>query len=335
MSVPCSTAVTLSDGKEAGQEVTTNQVYVTPGYFDTLQIPVLAGRAFTDADSPDAQHVVVVNQTFARKFFHGANPVGRYLNKNMLIVGVVGDTVAVLRLQIERRHGPFNERGDNLSPRCTIVDAKFLSMMHTWFQPSWIVRTAGPVEGLTGQMQRALASADPNLPFSGFYYMKDLMAETLATQRVEVALLAAMAIARAIAERGRYLRAGGEHGSAEDARDRHPHCPGLDDSKGDDPYRQVGSGRFGSGIGSGTGPVRGRAARHAERTLRRRRVRCADFGNRRPWDDPGHHACHHRSCSEKREDRSGHNVKGRISSYDVLSGVNSDQGMTSQVAEKR
>ena len=42
-------------------------------------------------------------------------------------------------------------------------------------------------------MQRALASADPNLPFSGFYSMRDLLAKTLATQRVEVALLSAMA----------------------------------------------------------------------------------------------------------------------------------------------
>jgi len=66
-------------------------------------------------------------------------------------------------------------------------------MVHTWFQPSWIVRTTRPVEGLTGQMQRALATAAPNLPFSGFYSMNDLMAATLATQRIEVALLAAMA----------------------------------------------------------------------------------------------------------------------------------------------
>jgi ABC-type antimicrobial peptide transport system permease subunit len=68
-----------------------------------------------------------------------------------------------------------------------------LSLVHVWFQPSWIVRTAGPVEGLTAQMQHALASADPNLPFSGFYGMHDLLAKTLATQRVEVALLSAMA----------------------------------------------------------------------------------------------------------------------------------------------
>src|SRR6266446_3040778 len=71
--------VILSDGKEAGQEVTTNEVYVTPGYFDTLQIPVLAGRAFADSDTPDAQPVVIINQAFAHKFFYGTNPVGRSL----------------------------------------------------------------------------------------------------------------------------------------------------------------------------------------------------------------------------------------------------------------
>jgi ABC-type antimicrobial peptide transport system permease subunit len=62
-----------------------------------------------------------------------------------------------------------------------------------WFQPSWIVRTSRPIEGLTAQMQRALATADPDLPFSGFYRMADLLAKTLATQRVEVALLSTMA----------------------------------------------------------------------------------------------------------------------------------------------
>ena len=65
-------------------------------------------------------------------------------------------------------------------------------MLHVWFQPSWIVRTEAPIEGLTAQMQRALASADPGLPFSGFYRMNDLQAETLATERIEVALLSAM-----------------------------------------------------------------------------------------------------------------------------------------------
>jgi hypothetical protein len=57
---PLIDGVTLSDGPEAGRELSTNAAYVTPGYFDTLQIPVLAGRAFTDADGPDAQPVAIV-----------------------------------------------------------------------------------------------------------------------------------------------------------------------------------------------------------------------------------------------------------------------------------
>src|SRR6266446_2410321 len=77
------------------------------------------------------------------------------------------------------------------------------------FPPDWVVRTAGPVEGLTAQMQRALASADPNLPFSGFYSMQDLLAKTLAMQRVEVALLGAVGIfalvANMVAQRTREI----------------------------------------------------------------------------------------------------------------------------------
>ena len=64
-----------------------------------------------------------------------------------------------------------------------------LVLIHAFFQPSWIVRTGGSMEGITGQMQRALARVNPNLPFSGFYSMKDILAKTLALQRVEVALL--------------------------------------------------------------------------------------------------------------------------------------------------
>jgi putative ABC transport system permease protein len=184
--------ITLSDGPEAGQLITTNFVYVTPGYFDALQIPVLMGRGLTDADGPAAQHVVVINQTFARKFFHGVNPVGRHLDKDTLIVGVVADTLLSSASHLNADSAPLTKEEAIYVPAAQ-SDGHFLSVLHAWFQPSWIVRTARPVDGLTAQMQSALASVDPNLPFSGFYDMKDLMAATLATQRIEVALLMAMA----------------------------------------------------------------------------------------------------------------------------------------------
>jgi ABC-type lipoprotein release transport system permease subunit len=73
------------------------------------------------------------------------------------------------------------------------LEAHTLGVIHVWVQPDWVVRTEHPVPGLAGDMQRALASADDGLPVSGFYSMKDLLARTLATQRIEVALLSAMA----------------------------------------------------------------------------------------------------------------------------------------------
>src|SRR5882724_7646976 len=181
--------VILSDGKEAGQQDQTDVVYVTPGYFGTLQMPVIAGRVLSDGDGQNAQHVAVVNEAFARKFYGGTNPVGRYINKDTLIVGEVADVCVSSGLY---EGAPLMSEQTMYIPAAQ-ANPQSLALLHVWFHPSWIVRTAGPVDGLTAQMQRALASVDPNLPFSGFYSMRDLLTKTLATQRVEVALLSAMA----------------------------------------------------------------------------------------------------------------------------------------------
>jgi predicted permease len=183
------TGLKLSDGKDAGQQIMTGEVYVTPDYFGALQIPVLMGRTFTDADGPNTQRVAVVNRTFARKFFHGTSPIGRYVDKDMMIVGVVEDVAVPPGLEVT---APLAGEEAMYVPAAQ-MESKMLSVVHVWFQPSWIVHTAGPVEGLTAQMQRALASVDPNLPFSGFYSMRDLLAKTLAIQRVEATLLSVMA----------------------------------------------------------------------------------------------------------------------------------------------
>ncbi|HXJ06998.1 MAG TPA: ADOP family duplicated permease [Candidatus Acidoferrum sp.] len=181
--------VTLSDGKEAGREDGTDVVYVTAGYFETLQMPVVAGRAITGADAPNTQRVAVVNQAFARKFYGGSNPVGHYINKDTMIVGEVADVSVSSGLYAG---APLMSEQAMYIP-ASQVDAHFLALVHVWVQPDWVVRASGAIGGLPAEMQRALASVDPNLPFSGFYSMKDLLARTLAAQQIEVALLGAMA----------------------------------------------------------------------------------------------------------------------------------------------
>jgi len=190
-------SVTISDGKQAGQQVATDEIYVTPGYFETLQIPILAGRSFTDADSSGATKVVIVNRAFARLYLNSENPIGRFVTDDdkqaRLIVGVVEDTVGSTAGGLTDDPAPLTSQQVVYYPAAQVANGDFLTVIHAWFQPSWIVRTENSMDSVGAGMQNAMASVDPNLPFSGFYSMNDLMAETLAIQRIEVALLVTMA----------------------------------------------------------------------------------------------------------------------------------------------
>ncbi|MFP5234500.1 MAG: ABC transporter permease [Acidobacteriota bacterium] len=186
-------SVTMGDGPELGRQIGTDESYVTPGYFETMQEPLLAGRFFTASDNPQSQRVAIVNRTFARKFFPGVDPVGHTLRGHdapMRIVGVVADTPISSGLDPV---APLESEETIYVPAAQMNSAAALALLHTWFQPSWVVRSNAPVLGINAQMQHALSSVAPGLPFSGFYTMTDLQHETLAMQRVEVALLATMA----------------------------------------------------------------------------------------------------------------------------------------------
>jgi len=184
--------IKILDGKLAGQEGGASVTYVSPGYFRVLRIPVLAGRAVAESDAPTSQSVAVVNVGFARTFFNELNPVGRHFQiekHTYAIVGVVAD--------VAKRPGISGDAPMSTEPviyvPATQMEQGLVNVAHIWFQPSWIVRTAGPVQGLTAAMQKALSQVDPNLPFSGFHSMQDLLAKNLTYQRVEVALLGVLA----------------------------------------------------------------------------------------------------------------------------------------------
>ena len=85
---------------QEGPSPTTQANRVTPGYFRTLGVPLVAGREFTDGDAIGAPEVYVVNEAFAKKYFGATNPVGRRIWTNVnanhqpkwgQIVGEVGN----------------------------------------------------------------------------------------------------------------------------------------------------------------------------------------------------------------------------------------------------
>jgi predicted permease len=189
LTLPYERALNDSVAFDAGKHGETDILYVTPGYFETLQMPLLAGRTFTDGDGPNAERVAIVNRAFAREFYDGADPVGRIINSDTRIVGEVSDVFVSSRLTPV---APLQTEQTVYVPAAQ-MSAKGLALAHIWVQPDWIVRTSGHVSGLPEEMQRALQSADRNLPATGFYTMNDLMNGTLATQRAEVGLLGTMA----------------------------------------------------------------------------------------------------------------------------------------------
>ncbi|HYI85858.1 MAG TPA: ABC transporter permease, partial [Burkholderiales bacterium] len=86
------------EGREGSQLRELRHMTVTPGYFETIGLPLIAGRTYTRADDARAMPVIVVNETLARRAFPGENPIGRRITASRAaqpvwrtIIGVVGD----------------------------------------------------------------------------------------------------------------------------------------------------------------------------------------------------------------------------------------------------
>src|SRR5580700_714634 len=184
--------VKVIDGKLAGKDWGSSLAYVTPEYFRAFRIPILSGRDFSESDTPTSLPVAVVNVDFAHEFFNDPNPIGRHIETSKRVYTIVGVAANVAKRPGMGGDAPMATESVFYLP-ATQADQGLVNVAHIWFQPSWIVRTKGPVQGLTSAMQRALAEVDPNLPFSGFYSMNDALTENLAYQRVEVVLLAVLA----------------------------------------------------------------------------------------------------------------------------------------------
>jgi predicted permease len=88
-------AVVEGYASRPGESLDVRRASVSPGYFDLLRVPLLAGRDFRPADNEKAPRVMIVNESFARRFFDGREPVGRRVwidGKPFTIVGMVEDS---------------------------------------------------------------------------------------------------------------------------------------------------------------------------------------------------------------------------------------------------
>ncbi|MEZ5317341.1 MAG: ABC transporter permease [Vicinamibacterales bacterium] len=166
---------------------------VTPGYFETLGIPVLAGRTFTAADVASSEPVAVVSDVFVRLHMAGLAPVGQRIRTSkdeppITIVGVVGAT----------RHLGLDEapRAEIYQPLAQVPDTSTLLLA---------LRTTGDPDAVAPGLRAAVTGLDPALPVEGLTTMEGLLGNRLAERRFYVTLLSLFAaLALALAATGIY-----------------------------------------------------------------------------------------------------------------------------------
>jgi predicted permease len=168
-----------------GQLESARMDLVSPQYFRTMDIPLLTGRDFSDADTENSPQVMIVSRGFAEKFFHGENVIGKKLKPGAgndgppvwrEVVGVVGDI----------RHSAMSQ---DLDPIYYLTASQF---------PKWccmysVARTGLEPLSLEPEARLLVASMDGNIPVTDVRRMRDRIGLQLAQPRFAMVLLSAFA----------------------------------------------------------------------------------------------------------------------------------------------
>jgi predicted permease len=170
------------------------RVIATPGYMETLQIPLMAGRYFADSDTSTSQPVAIVDEALAAKFWPGQDPVGRRLRlpqsaddfvtpgpntRWITVVGVVGTTKMAGLVTSDTRVGTYY----------------FPMSQDAMRSMTLAVRTTGDPTAVTSSIRQALTSIDPELPLYAVRTMQQRIDESLVDRRTPMLLATMFAMA--------------------------------------------------------------------------------------------------------------------------------------------
>ncbi len=147
---------------------------VTQGYFEALSIPVISGRVFTASDLAQKKPAAVVNQSTARSYWPGENPVGKSLDMGQTkleVIGVVGDV---------RNEGRSKPSGTAVYIPSSIAPRQKLDLF---------IRTSGDPVGMANQVRRAIHDFEPDQAITDISPLEQLVHETEAQPRFFTTIL--------------------------------------------------------------------------------------------------------------------------------------------------
>ena len=192
-SLPLTSGSTMYSGMsiegQAGVSVDTAGAKVSPGYFQTLGIPIVRGRGFGAGDREGAPSVVIVNEAFARRFLKQEDPLGvRVENPNRehdwaAIVGVAGDV----------RSAPGEDAGPEIYfPSLQPGEPQRFAREGDAFV-TVLVRAAGNPKALLPMLRRQVAAMDASLPLHDIATLDEHRAEFIAPRGVSALLIGVFA----------------------------------------------------------------------------------------------------------------------------------------------
>ena len=162
---------------QPGEELQVDQRAATTEYFQTMRIPVVQGRSFTDADmATTAELVAVIDENFAKRFWPNGDAVGKHVwfdpKRRIRIVGVVG-VVKQYGLNIEGR----------------------IVVYRPAINPQWqVFRTSADPAAVTRDIVRKIREYDPTITVVDIQSMEDRMHQSMARQRFSTLMLGAFAV---------------------------------------------------------------------------------------------------------------------------------------------
>jgi len=150
---------------------------VTPGYFQTMGMPLLAGRDIGESDHAGADPVVVIGATAAKKWWPGRSPIGETVRlggkQNWRIIGVVPDV---------QMHSLVESQGIEIYEPFAQISDEFTGVINGWFPTTFAVRTAANVN-LASAAQQAVERADPEIPVARLTTMQAVIDSTIEAPR--------------------------------------------------------------------------------------------------------------------------------------------------------
>ena len=264
---------------------------VSPGYLETMRVPLQRGRHFTADDRRGAPRVMIISASLAKAAWPGQDPIGRHMQccegseadpRDKTVIGVVGDV---------RSSGPAGE----VQHEFYLPAAQAPEESWSWIQRTLTLAVRGPGDAaaLAAPIRASVRAVDPALPLHNVRTMSERLSRSLASNRFNTQLVGDARPDGAGAGGHRHLQRDRVFRHAADARDRHPPGPGRDARTGRPPGRAAGHGAGGPWAGGRR--RRGRAGRTAAAKPARRREhrRSAGLWRRRraaggggPWRQP-------------------------------------------------